>query len=391
MSDNERKPTLPPSGKKPTLPPGMSDSTKKPSKMPPGMESKMPPGSAKLPPGMMPSGGDGDGLSRKDFESDQDIRWCPGCGDYAILATVQRLMPSLGVKKEDVVFISGIGCSSRFPYYMKTYGMHSIHGRAPSIATGLKTSRPELDVWVITGDGDSLSIGGNHLIHLLRRNVNLQLLLFNNQIYGLTKGQYSPTSEVGKITKSTPYGSLDHPFNPVALALGADGTFVARSMDRDPKHMTRMLTRGHGHAGTSMIEVYQNCNIFNDGAFFKYTEKDSKPSFAMFIENGKPLVYNNGKNGLRLDGHKIKAVDLESGQFGINDCLVYDESSRDLANIVSRIFFDPQLPQPFGVFYAEQRANYDEQLQTQIAGVTRKKGKGDLEALLHSGETWTIN
>ncbi|MEZ4697967.1 MAG: 2-oxoacid:ferredoxin oxidoreductase subunit beta [Rhodothermales bacterium] len=379
MSDNKRKPTLPPSGNNPKLPPGMG------SKMPPGMGSK-------LPPGMMPAGGDGDGgLTRKDFESDQDIRWCPGCGDYAILATVQRLMPSLGVERENVVFISGIGCSSRFPYYMKTYGMHSIHGRAPSIATGLKASRPDLDIWVITGDGDSLSIGGNHLIHLLRRNVNLQLLLFNNQIYGLTKGQYSPTSEEGKVTKSTPYGSIDHPFNPVALALGADGTFVARTMDRDPKHMTEMLKRGHGHAGTSMIEIYQNCNIFNDGAFFKYTEKDSKPENALFFEHKKPLVYNNGKNGLRLEGGHLLNVDLESGSAGIDDCLVYDETSRDLANILSRIFFKPGFPQPFGVFYREDRPNYDEQLRVQIEGVTAKKGKGSLEALLETGETWVIS
>lgn len=384
MSDNKRKPTLPPNGngpaKKPTLPPGMGGP-----KLPPGMK----PG--KLPPGMTPGGDGGGRLTRKDFETDQDIRWCPGCGDYAILATVQRMMPNLGVEKENVVFISGIGCSSRFPYYMKTYGMHSIHGRAPAIATGLKASRPELDVWVITGDGDSLSIGGNHLIHLLRRNVNLQLLLFNNQIYGLTKGQYSPTSEAGKITKSTPYGSLDHPFNPVALALGADGTFVARTMDRDPKHMTGILERGHAHKGTAMIEIYQNCNIFNDGAFFKYTEKESKPSQALFVEDGKPLVYDNGKRGLRLDGHKLVSVDLEAGAEGINDLLVYDETSRELANTLGRLFFHAELPQPFGVFYREERANYDEQLQTQIAGVTAKKGKGDLKALLESGETWEIS
>jgi 2-oxoglutarate/2-oxoacid ferredoxin oxidoreductase subunit beta len=260
-----RKPVLPPqpAGKRlPDGPPGSTAGSKKPV-MPPSR----PPGAPMMPPA--PSGGDGaPGLSRKDFATDQDVRWCPGCGDYAILAAVQRLMPELGIPREQTVFISGIGCSSRFPYYMNTYGIHSIHGRAPSIATGLKVARPELDIWIVTGDGDALSIGGNHIIHLLRRNVNLQVMLFNNQIYGLTKGQYSPTSEQGKITKSTPYGSVDHPFNPIALALGADATFVARTLDRDPKHMTDVLRRAHAHQGSSFMEIYQNCNIFNDGAFF---------------------------------------------------------------------------------------------------------------------------
>jgi len=341
---------------------------------------------------MPPAGGDGapSGLTRADFSSDQDVRWCPGCGDYAVLATTQRLMPELGIPPEKIVFISGIGCSSRFPYYMNTYGMHSIHGRAPSIATGLKASRPDLDVWVVTGDGDALSIGGNHLIHLMRRNVNLQILLFNNQIYGLTKGQYSPTSEVGKITKSTPFGSIDHPFNPAALVLGADATFVARTMDRDPKHMKSMLEQAHAHGGTGFVEIYQNCNIFNDGAFFEYTEKASKSERAIFIENGKPLVYEQGAKGLRLDGFRLESIDLTDASMSIDDCLVYDNSNRDLAGIMSRMFWSADLPQPFGVFYQEVRKTYDDMLQDQISTVRKKVGKGSLEDLLHSGDTWVI-
>ena len=229
--------------------------------------------------------------SSKDFSTDQEVRWCPGCGDYSILKQVQTVMPEIGVPKEDIVFISGIGCSSRFPYYMETYGMHSIHGRATAIASGLKAARPDLSVWIITGDGDSLSIGGNHLIHLLRRNFDTNILLFNNQIYGLTKGQYSPTSEMGKKTKSTPMGSIDHPFNPLALCMGADATFVARTMDRDPKHLRQMLLRSNEHKGTSLLEIYQNCNVFNDGAFFGYTDKSTKPEQTLFLEHGKPLVF----------------------------------------------------------------------------------------------------
>lgn len=339
----------------------------------------------------MAKSANGNGLTKKDFETDQDVRWCPGCGDYAILATVQRLMPELEVPKEDIVFISGIGCSSRFPYYMKTYGMHSIHGRAPAIATGLKASRPELDVWIITGDGDSLSIGGNHLIHLLRRNVNVQLLLFNNQIYGLTKGQYSPTSELGKITKSTPFGSLDHPFNPPALALGSDATFVARTMDRDPKHMKAILKQAHDHTGASFIEIYQNCNIFNDGAFFDFTEKATKPSQAIFVEHGKPLIFDNGRKGIRRDGLSLEVVDLESGKWSVDDCLVHDQTSRTLAGILARVFYSDELPQPFGVFYKQNRATYDAQLHHQLEAVQSTRGKGDLKALLEAGDTWVID
>ncbi|MGD8415342.1 MAG: 2-oxoacid:ferredoxin oxidoreductase subunit beta, partial [Candidatus Latescibacterota bacterium] len=296
-----KKPTLPPT-RKPKLPPGASGP-----KSPPGRKPKLPPGS--------PSGDSGPALSRKDFQTDQDVRWCPGCGDYAILAQLQRTLPEMGVPREKIVFISGIGCSSRFPYYMETYGMHSIHGRAPAIATGLKASRSDLDVWIVTGDGDGLSIGGNHLIHILRRNVNVQILLFNNQIYGLTKGQYSPTSEKGKITKSTPFGSVDYPFNPVELALGANSSFVARTMDRDPKHMGAMLKRAHKHGGAAFLEIYQNCNIFNDGAFFTFTEKATRPSQAIFLEHEKPMIFDEGRKGLRIDGYNLEVVDLESGAY----------------------------------------------------------------------------
>nr|WP_222828169.1 2-oxoacid:ferredoxin oxidoreductase subunit beta [Rhodothermus marinus] len=385
MSDSKRPEENAPRGTRPAMPPGARPA------MPPGAGPAMPPRPRPaMPPGAKPAGDGKPRLTRKDFASDQDVRWCPGCGDYAILATVQRLLPELDVPRENIVFISGIGCSSRFPYYMNTYGMHSIHGRAPAIATGLKASRPELDVWIITGDGDALSIGGNHLIHILRRNLNVQILLFNNQIYGLTKGQYSPTSEEGKITKSSPYGSIDHPFNPVALALGADATFVARSMDRDTKHLQDMLRRAHDHRGAAFVEIYQNCNIFNDGAFFQFTERDTKPHRALFLEHGKPLVFDEGRKGIRLDGFRPEVIDLTDGRWSIDDCLVYDETNRELAHIMARIFFRPDLPQPFGVFYREERPTYEDLLHRQIAEVTARKGKGDLQALLRSGDTWVI-
>ncbi|MDA1332911.1 MAG: 2-oxoacid:ferredoxin oxidoreductase subunit beta [Bacteroidetes bacterium] len=369
-------------GKKPTLPPGA------------GKRPTMPPGPGKMPPGAPagPPGGDGASVpTRADFSSDQDVRWCPGCGDYAILATVQRLMPELGVPRENMVFISGIGCSSRFPYYMNTYGMHSIHGRAPTIATGIKTSRPELDVWMITGDGDSLSIGGNHIIHIMRRNVDLQIIMFNNQIYGLTKGQYSPTSEVGKVTKSTPFGSIDHPFNPIALVLGADASFAARTMDRDPKHMKDMLKQAHEFRGTGFVEVYQNCNIFNDEAFFDFTEKATKSERAIFFENGKPLTYAGGTKGLRLNGFRLETINLENGNWGIDDCLVYDETSRELATIMARVYWREDLPQPFGVFFRENRPSYDSQVNAQIQSVIERRGKGSLEDLLNEGDTWEVS
>ncbi len=333
-------------------------------------------------------------LTAKDFATDQEVRWCPGCGDYSILAQVQKVMPSLGVPRENIVIVSGIGCSSRFPYYMNTYGMHSIHGRATAVASGLKAARPELSVWIVTGDGDGLSIGGNHTIHLLRRNFDVNVLLFNNQIYGLTKGQYSPTSEESKVTKSTPYGSIDHPFNPLALALGADASFVARSMDRDPKHLQDMLVRSHKHKGASFLEIYQNCNIFNDGAFELFTEKGTKADNTLFLEQGKPLLFGPNKTkGIKLDGFKPVIVDLEAGA-SADDCWVHDEKDFYKAQILVRLFDDPRieghLPRPFGVFYETERACYEDSLQKQIDTIISSKGKGDLDKLLRGNETWTI-
>ena len=318
------------------------------------------------------------------------MRWCPGCGDYAVLAAVQRVLPELVERKERTIFISGIGCSSRFPYYMDTYGFHTIHGRAPAVATGLKASRPELDVWVVTGDGDALSIGAGHTAHMLRRNLDVQVLLFNNQIYGLTKGQYSPTSEIGKTTKSSPYGSVDHPFNPAALALGSDGTFVARTLDRDPKHMTAMLRRAHAHRGTSFVEIYQNCNIFNDGAFFDFTERDSKPARALFLEHGQPMLFDNGTKGLRLDGLHLRIADL-TGDLGPDDCLVHDETDRALAlALADQTFWAADMPRPFGVIYRQERPTYDALLNEQVEAVRQAKGPGELQALLEAGDTWDI-
>jgi len=334
-------------------------------------------------------------LTAKDFATDQEVRWCPGCGDYSILAQVQRIMPDIGVPKEKIVIISGIGCSSRFPYYMNTYGMHSIHGRATAIASGLKASRPELSVWIVTGDGDGLSIGGNHTIHLLRRNLDVNIMLFNNQIYGLTKGQYSPTSEANKITKSTPYGSIDHPFNPCALALGADASFVARSMDRDPKHMQEMLKRANVHKGTSFLEIYQNCNIFNDGAFEIFTEKATKAEETLVLEQGKPLVFGAGQSkGIRLDGLRPKVVNLADGSVSEGDLWIHDENDFYKAQILTRMFDDPHLeghmPRPFGVFFQTQRACYEDVMAMQLEEMIAKKGKGDLNKLLRGNEVWEI-
>jgi 2-oxoglutarate ferredoxin oxidoreductase subunit beta len=330
----------------------------------------------------------------KDLETDQDVRWCPGCGDYSILKQVQKVVPELGIKRENLVFVSGIGCSSRFPYYMETFGMHSIHGRATAIASGLKAARPELSVWIVTGDGDALSIGGNHLIHILRKNFNVNVLLFNNQIYGLTKGQYSPASEEGKITKSSPMGSIDHPFNPLALCLGADATFIARTMDRDPNHLRDVLKRANEHKGTSMVEIYQNCNVFNDGAFFVYTDKETKAAETLFLEQGKPLIFGEGKTkGIKLDGFKPVIVDLTDGS-AASDLWIHDETDRVKAGLLSR-FFDStktegHLPRPFGVFYTEARYCYEDALVDQITGSISKSGKGDLDKLLKGGNTWTI-
>ncbi|MDQ2719304.1 MAG: 2-oxoacid:ferredoxin oxidoreductase subunit beta [Bacteroidota bacterium] len=333
-------------------------------------------------------------LTAKDFSTDQEVRWCPGCGDYSILAQVQKVMPTLGIPRENFVIISGIGCSSRFPYYMNTYGMHSIHGRATAIASGLKASRPELSVWIVTGDGDCLSIGGNHTIHLLRRNFDVNLLLFNNEIYGLTKGQYSPTSEQQKITKSTPFGSIDHPFNPSALALGADATFVARTMDRDPKHLQAMLLRSHTHRGSSFLEIYQNCNIFNDGAFEIFTEKTSKPEEALFLEHAQPLIFGAAKNkGIKFDGLTPVVVEL-SLNVTADDLWIHDEKDLHKAQILTRLFDDPKLqhnfPRPFGVFYSTERPCYEDVMSMQITEAL-SRGKGDLNMLLKGRETWSIN
>ena len=333
-------------------------------------------------------------LTAKDFATDQEVRWCPGCGDYSILAQVQKVMPTLGIPRENIAIISGIGCSSRFPYYMNTYGMHSIHGRATAVASGLKAARPELSVWIVTGDGDGLSIGGNHTIHLLRRNFNVNILLFNNQIYGLTKGQYSPTSEENKITKSTPMGSIDHPFNPLALALGADATFVARTMDRDPKHLQAMLIRANQHKGASFLEIYQNCNIFNDGAFEIFTEKGSKAQETLFLEQGKPLLFGpNLEKGIKLDGFTPKVVTIGQDA-SADECWIHDEKDMYKAQILVRIFDNPgkegHLPRPFGVFYQTDRPCYEDMLVQQIDQAKAKK-PADLDKLLRCNEVWTIN
>jgi 2-oxoglutarate/2-oxoacid ferredoxin oxidoreductase subunit beta len=329
----------------------------------------------------------------KDFQSDQDVRWCPGCGDYSILAQTQRVFPDIGVEKKDIVWVSGIGCSSRFPYYMSTYGLHGIHGRAPIIASGVKMARPELSVWVATGDGDLLSIGGNHFIHACRRNIDIKILLFNNQIYGLTKGQYSPTSEFGKITKSTPWGSIDYPFNPVALALGAECTFVARSLDRDAKHMQTIIRAAAEHTGTAFIEIYQNCNVFNDGAFFHLTEKGQKEENVVVLEHNKPLVFGaNNDKGIRLDGFTPNVVNIGNGEYSKDDLLIHDENRKDdvLAFIFSRMTYDPHLPTPIGIFRKTQKPTYDAEMQKQINKAREKRGAGDLDELFNQGETWTV-
>ncbi len=334
-------------------------------------------------------------LSAKDFATDQEVRWCPGCGDYSILAQVQKVMPTIGVPKENIVIISGIGCSSRFPYYMNTFGMHSIHGRATAIASGLKASRPELSVWIVAGDGDALSIGGNHTIHMLRRNFDVNFLVFNNQIYGLTKGQYSPTSEVNKITKSTPMGSIDHPFNPAALALGADASFIARSMDRDPKHLQAMITRAQQHKGSSFLEIYQNCNIFNDGAFEIFTEKASKPLHALFVEHGKPLTFGaNGEMGIRFDGLRPEVVTI-GDKYNADDLWIHDEKDFYKAQVLVRLFDNPNevgahFPRPFGVFYTADRPCYEDMMALQVEEAMTSKGRGDLDKLIRGKETWEI-
>ena len=327
-------------------------------------------------------------FAKKDYMSNQIIRWCPGCGDYAILAQAQTVFAELQIPKEELVVISGIGCSSRFPYYVDSYGFHTIHGRAPTIATGLKISRPELSVWVITGDGDGLSIGGNHTAHMIRRNVDVQLLLFNNRIYGLTKGQYSPTSELGKKTKSTPFGSIDHPFSPLSFALGADASFIARTVDIFTKEQRDVLKAAYHHKGTSFVEIYQNCNIFNDGAWDSLTEKATREERILFLEHGKPMVFAGGRKGIRLKGLRPEVVELGNG-LTADDCLVHDETDPYLAAIVARMDF-PEFPVPMGVIHRLPRPTYEVLANEQIAAIQAKSGHGNLQKLLFGNETWKV-
>jgi 2-oxoglutarate ferredoxin oxidoreductase subunit beta len=331
-------------------------------------------------------------LSRKDFVSDQEVRWCPGCGDYSILAQTQRLMPELGIPRENIVFISGIGCSSRLPYYMNTYGFHSIHGRAPTIASGLKASRPELSVWVVTGDGDALSIGGNHILHVLRRNVDLQIILHNNEIYGLTKGQYSPTSELGKRTKSSPYGTIDRPLHPLSVAIGAEATFVARSIDTDAHHLVATLDRAYRHRGAAFVEVYQNCNIFNDGAFAEFAAKEVRADRTIALEHDKPMIFGKERDkGLRLSGMKFEVVTI--GQDGVteDDIFIHDETLEDpsIAFLLSRMEW-PEYPVPVGVLRAVQKPTYNDLMDKQIEMAIEAEGEGDLRDLFLEGDTWTV-
>ncbi len=332
-------------------------------------------------------------LKAKDFKSDQEVRWCPGCGDYSVLSNVQAFLPELGLARENIVFISGIGCSSRFPYYMNTFGMHSIHGRAPAIATGLAITRPDLSIWVITGDGDSLSIGGNHLIHALRRNVNVKILMFNNRIYGLTKGQYSPTSEQGKITKSTPEGSLDYAFNPVSLALGAEATFVARTLDSDRKHMTEVLRQAAAHEGSALVEIYQNCNIFNDGAWEPLKDNDVRDDVTMRLVHGEPIRFgrDHEKGVIRTSEGHIRVVQV--ADFGESEIIRHDAHARDpgLAFALSRLSNPRTLENtPIGVFRDISRASYGRLVREQIGDVIERKGPGDLQSLLNGSDTWNV-
>ena len=329
--------------------------------------------------------------TRKDWSSDQEVRWCPGCGDYSILAAVQLLMPELGVRREDTVFVSGIGCAARFPYYVSTYGVHGIHGRAPAIATGLAMARPDLDIWVVGGDGDMLSIGGNHLIHALRRNVNLTILMFNNQIYGLTKGQYSPTSEVNKVTKSSPFGSLDMPFNPISVAIGAEASFVARTHDMDRAHMLETFRRAHAHRGAAFVEVLQTCNVFNDGAFEPLTGKANRADMLVPLVHGEKILFGaDREKGVVMgsDGGLRLALVADVGEDAI---LVHDETNAGLAFQLSRLAHAPTEPTPVGVFRAVDRGEYSDAVSRQLAAAQEQKGSGDLAALLRSGATWSVD
>ena len=330
-------------------------------------------------------------FKKSDFESDQAVRWCPGCGDYAILAQTQKVFPEITTKKEDVVFISGIGCSSRFPYYMDTFGFHTIHGRAPTIASGLKVANPDLSVWIVTGDGDGFSIGGNHIIHLMRRNIDLNIMLFNNRIYGLTKGQYSPTSEQGKVTYSTPMGSLDHPFNPSKLVLGAEAGFVAKTIDRELKHLQEMIKRANAYNGASFIEIYQNCNIFNDGAFSELTDKETKSEKLLRLQDGEPMIFGPTDNkGIYLDGTNPKVVDIGK-KYSVDDILVHNEKDEFIADMLSNFTSNDVFPEPIGVLYCKERATYDGLMEEQMEEAQKKdKSKKTLNDLLNAGDTWEV-
>jgi 2-oxoglutarate ferredoxin oxidoreductase subunit beta len=329
-------------------------------------------------------------LTRKNFISDQDVRWCPGCGDYAILAQVQKVFPDLGVPKENFLIVSGIGCSSRFPYYMDTFGFHSIHGRATPLATGAKLANPDLSVWVVTGDGDSMSIGGNHLIHILRRNLDINILLFNNEVYGLTKGQYSPTSAQGHISKSTPLGSVDYPFNPPQLALGAGGTFIARGIDREQKHLQNLLKESHQHSGTSFIEIYQNCWVFNDGTFANLTDKEIKMETQLILEHGKPMIFGKESNkGMRLAGSKLEVVVIGETS-SMDDILVHDESNKIQGLLLSELTHKDGFPTPIGVIYREDKPTYENLMYNQMDKAIKLQGEGDLNTLFRSGHTWKV-
>jgi 2-oxoglutarate ferredoxin oxidoreductase subunit beta len=330
-------------------------------------------------------------LTKKDFTSDQEVRWCPGCGDYAILASVQSVFPELGIPKENFVVVSGIGCSSRFPYYMNTFGFHTIHGRAPAVATGVKIANPELSVWIATGDGDALSIGGNHIIHLMRRNVDIKVLLFNNRIYGLTKGQYSPTSEMGKKTKSTPFGSVDRPFNPVSVAIGSGATLVARSVDVYAPHLKEVLGRAARHKGTSFVEIFQNCNIFNDGAFESYREKELRDDNVLHLKHGEPLIFGKAKDkGIRMQGPFTPEVVALGGGVTERDLVVHDEQGQAAYAFMLAQMESPAFPMPIGVLRNVEAPVLDVAMREQMAMVTAQKGVGDLKELIYGGETWDV-
>jgi 2-oxoglutarate ferredoxin oxidoreductase subunit beta len=332
--------------------------------------------------------------SRKDFVSDQDVRWCPGCGDYSILSNVQKVMPELGVPRENVVFVSGIGCSSRFPYYMNTYGFHTIHGRAPAFATGIKVCRPELSVWVVTGDGDGLSIGGNHLLHTIRRNVDLQILLFNNRIYGLTKGQYSPTSRVGMRTKSTPQGAIDHPIDPIAFALGAGATFVARSVDVDAQHLQEVLLRAHAHRGTAFVEILQNCPVYNDNEWLEIEDRKTRAEAGLVLEHGKPLVWGpkGAKHGIKITDGVPSIVQLAEGDDPVaKGVAVHNETHASAAYAFALASLTrPEFPMPLGVLRAVEKTTYEDMLEAQVQSAVERSGPGDLQKLLMSADTWTV-